>query len=259
MDKAISSFDDAIMLEPDSADTYKNYAFALLQAGKQDAAIQPLETLIKIKKSADSYRLLGQIYTQKGVDGQNKFKQSKKASDSTEALENYNKAIVVLEEGRKNFPDDQEILFFLSNAYVAANKASVAMETFKAGVEKDPKNPYYRYNYGTLLLQNNNYELAEEQFSKAVEIDPKYHSALYNLGVTYIRWGTSLREKADKEGKEDPEYKNKYQSALPILKRALEIKQDDAITWETIAKVYAVLGMSKESQEAFNKADEYRK
>lgn len=259
MDKAISSFDNAIMLEPDSADTYKNYAFALLQAGKQDEAIKPLETLIKIKKSADSYRLLGQIYTQKGVDSQNKFKQSKKSSDSTEALENYNKAIVVLEEGRKNFPDDQEILFFLSNAYVAANKASVAMETFKAGVEKDPQNPYYRYNYGTLLLQNNNYESAEEQFSKAVEIDPKYHSALYNLGVTYIRWGTALREKADKEGKDDPEYKNKYQSALPILKRALEIKQDDAITWETIAKVYAVLGMSKESQEAFNKADEYRK
>ncbi|RJP69546.1 MAG: hypothetical protein C4539_07535 [Ignavibacteriales bacterium] len=259
MDKAIGSFKDAILLEPDSADTYKNLAFALLQSGKQDEAIQPLETLTKIKKSADTYRLLGQIYTQKGVDCQTKFKQTKNASDSTAALDNFNKAIVALEDGRKSFPDDQEILYFLSNAYISANKSDVAMETFKAGVEKDPTNPYYRYNYGTLLLQSNKFEAAEEQFAKAVEIDPKYHSALYNLAVTYIRWGTALREKADKEGKDDPEYKNKYQAALPNLKRALEIKQDDAGTWETIAKVYAVLGMSKESQEAFNKADEYRK
>jgi tetratricopeptide (TPR) repeat protein len=259
MDKAIGSFKDAILLEPDSADTYKNLAFALLQSGKQDEAIQPLETLTKIKKSADTFRLLGQIYTQKGVDSQTKYKQSKKAADSTTALDNFNKAIVVLEDGRKSFPDDQEILYFLSNAYISANKSDVAMETFKAGVEKDPTNPYYRYNYGTLLLQGNKYEAAEEQFAKAVEIDPKYHSALYNLAVTYIRWGTALREQADKEGKDNPEYKNKYQAALPNLKRALEIKQDDAGTWETIAKVYAVLGMSKESQEAFNKADEYRK
>lgn len=259
MDKATGSFKDAILLEPDSADTYKNLAFALLQSNRQDDAIEPLETLIKIKKSPDSYRLLGQIYTQKGTENLNKFKQSKTAADSVAALGYFNKAITVLEEGRKSFSDDQDILYFLSNAYISANKADVAMETFKAGVEKDPTNPYYRYNYGTLLLQNNNFEEAEKQFSKAVEIDPSYHSALYNLAVTYIRWGTALREKADKEGKEDPEIKNKYEAALPPLKRALELKQDEPSTWETIAKVYAVLGMSKESQEAFNKADEYRK
>ena len=85
-----------------------------------------------------------------------------------------------------------------------------------------------------------------------------WDTAYYNLAVTYIRWGTSLREKADAAGKDDPEYKNKYKEALPLLKKAIEIKPEDPISWETIAKVYAVLGMSKESQDAFNKADLYR-
>ncbi|MCX6149415.1 MAG: tetratricopeptide repeat protein [Ignavibacteriales bacterium] len=259
MDKAISSFNDAIMIEPDSADTYKNLSFALLQTGKADEAVQPLEKLIKLKKTPDSYRILGQLYIQKGLTDQGIYKQSKKAEDSLAAVANYNKAIVVLEEGRKHFPEDSDILFFLSNAYVSANKAEVAMDVFKAGVEKDPTNQYYRYNFGTLLLQANKFEMAAEQFQKAIDIDPKYHSAYYNLAVTYVRWGTALREKADVAGVEDPERKNKYKQALPLLQKALEIKPDDAISWETIAKVYAVLGMNKESQDAFSKADQFRK
>jgi tetratricopeptide (TPR) repeat protein len=256
--KSIDSFNDAAMIEPDSSDNYKNLAFAYLQQERFDEAIKPLEKLISLNKTPDSYRILGQIYSQKGILGKNKYKQSKNVADSLSAQENFNKAIDVLEEGRKYFSEDQEILFHLSNAYIAAEKASIARDIFKAGVEKDPKNQYYKYNYGTLLLQSSEYEKASEQFIKAIEIDPMYQGAYYNLAVTYIRWGTSLREKADAAGKDDPEYKNKYKEALPLLKKAIEIKPEDPISWETIAKVYAVLGMSKESQDAFNKADLYR-
>lgn len=272
-DKAIQSFDDAIVIEPDSADTYKNKAFALLQANRQSEAIQPLETLLKVKKTADVYKILGQIYTSQGANLLTKYKESKNAQDSTQAMDDFNKAITVLEEGRKLFPDDQDILLHLSNAYISANKASVAMETFKAGVEKDPGNQYYRYNYATLLLQAADadkaaggydkaiaeYQQSVDQFTKAVDIDPKYHSAVFNLGVAYVKWGTALREKADKENKENPEYKNKYQQALPFLQKVTELKPDDPIAWETLAKVYAVLGMSKESLDAYAKADKLRK
>ncbi|MGE5680855.1 MAG: tetratricopeptide repeat protein [Bacillota bacterium] len=257
--KAIQSFGDAIMIEPDSADTYKNLAFASIQAGRQDDAIKPLENLLKIKKSADAYKILGQIYSSKGSNLMNQYKTSKNAADSLSAIEDYNKAITVLEEGRKAFPEDQDILLYFSNALIAANKTDVAMETFKAGVEKDPENQYYRYNYGTLLLQAGQFEQAIAQFKKAIEIDPKYHSAVFNLAVAYVKWGTYLREQADKAGKEDPEYKNKYKEALPFLQQAVEVKPDDLLSWDTLAKVYAVLGMNKEAQEAYNKADQLRK
>jgi tetratricopeptide (TPR) repeat protein len=256
--KAIELFKDAILIEPDSADNYKNIAFAYLQAGQNDESIGPMKKLISLEKTADSYRILGQIYTQKGVAANNKYKESKQIADSLAALDAYNNAINVLEEGRKSFPEDQDIWFLLTNAYISANKTSVAMDIFKAGVEKDPKNQYFRYNYGTLLLQSGKFEEASVQFIKAIELDQKYSSAYYNLAVTYIRWGTALREKADAAGKDDPEYKKKYEEALPLLKKAIEIKSDDPLSWETIAKVYAVLGMNKESQDAFSKADQYR-
>ncbi|MDP4194401.1 MAG: tetratricopeptide repeat protein [Bacteroidota bacterium] len=259
--QAIKAFKEAIAVEPDSADTYKNLAFASIQAGRQDDAIEPLENLLKIKKSADGYKILGQIYNTKGSSLMTSYKSSnpKIPEDSVKAMDYYNKAIVALEDGRKAFPDDPDILLHLSNALISANKLDVAMETFKAGVEKDPKNQFYRYNYGTLLLQAGKYEEAIDQFTKAIEIDPKYHSAVFNLAVAYVKWGTSLREAADKAGKDDPEYKNKYKDALPWLKKAVEIKPDDALSWDTLAKVYAVLGMNKESQDAYTQADKLRK
>lgn len=257
-EKAVDSFDEAIMIEPDSADNYKNLAFAYLQAGESEEAIKPLEKLISLEKSPDTYRILGQIYSQKGITDENKYKKSKDPNDSLAAVENYNNAIKILEDGRKYYPDDEDILFYLTNAYVGANKTDVAMVAFKAGVEKAPNNQYYRYNYGTLLLQSGDFEKAAEQFQKAIDIDSTYHSAYYNLAVSYIRWGTALRERADSLGKDDPEYQIKYQEALPLLKKAIELKPEDPLSWETIAKVYAVLGMNKESQDAFNKADQYR-
>ncbi|MGE5363103.1 MAG: tetratricopeptide repeat protein [Bacteroidota bacterium] len=258
-DKAISSFRNAVMIEPDSADTYKNLAFALLQAGRPDEAEKPLTDLIKLKKSLDAYKLLGEIYSNKGAKLNAKYAESKDKQDSLAATEEFNKSIALLEDARKNYPDDQEVLLLLSNAYIAGNKADVAIETFKAGVEKDPNNQYYRFNYGTLLLQANKFEEAVAQLTKATEIDPKYHNAFFNLGVAYVKWGTDLRVKADEAGVDNPEYKNKYTQALPFLQKASELKSEDPAIWETLAKVYAVLGMQKESQEAFGKADQFRK
>ena len=55
------------------------------------------------------------------------------------------------------------------------------------------------------------------------------------------------------------EYKTKYQAALPYLEKAVEMKNADAQTWETLGKVYSILGMQDEATKAFNKADELRK
>ncbi|MEI7811379.1 MAG: tetratricopeptide repeat protein [Ignavibacteria bacterium] len=258
-DKAISAFQNAITLEPDSADTYKNMSFAMMQAGRQDDAIKPLESLLKIKKTVDVYKILGQIYSSRGFALFNGYKTNGNVEDSIKAMEQYNKAIDVLEDGRKSFPEDQDVLLYLSNALISANKVAIAMETFKTGVEKDPGNQYYRYNYGTLLLQAGRYSDAVEQFSKAIEIDVAYHSAIFNLAVSYVKWGTKLREEADKEGKENPEYRKKYEIALPYLQKSVELKPEDSIGWETLAKVYAVMGRTKESKEAFSKADQFRK
>lgn len=258
IEKAVKAFEKAIALEPDSAINYQNLAYAYLNAGKPDEAIEPLKTLLTKKKSADVYVRLGEIYFNKGVDAMNKFMDSNNQEDSLQAISYYEEAITVLEDGRKSFPENADILLLLSNAYIKANKIDVAKDAFKAGVEQDPENKYYRYNYGVLLLGANDFQGAIDQFSKAIEIDPEYQNAVYNLAVTYVKWGAKMQEEMIAKGEDNDQYKEKYKAALPYLEKYLELKPDEPAVWELLGKVYANLGMTEKSMEAFKKADQYR-
>lgn len=258
-DKSIDAFQNAVKIEPDSADTYKNLAFVYMSLGENDQAIDPLKKLIDKENSLDGYKFLGEIYYNKGTNLKNHFESTKNVQDSVQAMENFNKAIDILQKGRKIFPDDSDMLLTLSNAYIAAGKAEVAMNAFKAGVEKDPNNQYYRYNYGVLLLGTNQYEKAIEQFQKALDIDPEYQNALYNISVAYVKWGAKINKDAEENGQEESNYKEKFQKALPNLEKLVQLNPDEASNWELIGKVYTVLGMQNDATNAFNKADELRK
>ncbi|MCF8242735.1 MAG: tetratricopeptide repeat protein [Melioribacteraceae bacterium] len=333
-DKAIETFENAILCQPDSADTYKNLAYAYMNKGDYESAIIPLEKLIEIEKKkgpgsfigssegriisclgepdsksitaykglpeaklysynnlgleifvsegkivgytildekkidsdmfpciasniADVYLRLGEIYIDKGQLEMNKYKISGVAKDSVTAMKYYNKAVGILEEARSSYPEDGDILLLLSNAYIASNKIDIAMDAFKAGVEKEPDNKYYRYNYAYLLLGDEQFEAAAEQFEAAVRLDPEYLNAIYNLAATYVKWGAAIRE-ANIEDENNTEYLEKFKLALPHLEKYVELEPDDAPVWELLGKVYANLGMETESMDAFDRADTLR-
>jgi tetratricopeptide (TPR) repeat protein len=259
-DKSINMFEYATKLEPDSVDTYKNLAFVYMGAGENDKAIEPLQKMIKLDKSLDGYKYLGEIYYNQGILQKQQYSSTHNSQDSVQAIENFNNAIKVLEEGRELYPDNPEILLTLSNSYINAGKADVALSSFKSLVAKDPDNKYYHYNYGVLLLGKNDYENAVDQFKKAIDLDSEYQNAIYNLAVTYVKWGTAINKMAEDNGEmENTEYKQKYQEALPYLEKSVELQPDDAATWELLGKVYTVLDMKDDAQNAFNKADELRK
>jgi tetratricopeptide (TPR) repeat protein len=259
-DKSIEAFNSAIEIEPDSADTYKNLAFVYMSSMQYDKAISPLEKLIEKEQSLDGYKFLSEILYSKGIEYKNKYDTDKIVADSLEAMKYFDRAISVAEEGRKKYPDDPDLLLTLSNSYITADKIDVAIEAFKTGVERQPTNPYFKYNYGVLLLGKNDFAGAEEQFKKALEIDPEYYNASYNLAVTYVRWGVQINKIADEKGDlNNKEYKEKYQQALPHLEKVVQTKGDDPAMWELLGKVYTVLSMQDDATNAFKKADELRK
>ena len=258
-DKSGHAFEQAIKIEPDSASTYRNLSFVYISEKNYDKAIPVLETLIKKKSSLDGYKFLGELRYDKGTKLMSKYKESKNVQDSLDAMNEFNKAVDVLEKGRKEYPDDSDILLTLSNSYIAANKVEIAMDAFKAGVEKEPNNKYYRYNLGVLYLGEKDYNNAEMEFKKAVEIDPSYENANYNLAVTYVRWATEMRDSL--EAKEDTSrpYIEIYRKALPYLETVVQNESDKPAVWELLGKVYAILGMQDDATNAFNKADMLRK
>lgn len=245
---AVKYFNYAIKCKSNSSDTYKNLAYAYINMGDRDAAFEPYKKVVELTKAEDAYVQVGDLYVQKGV-------MLKDSGNEEEGVKSFNEAIKVLEEGRKEHPTSGDILLLLSNSYIGANKLDVAKDAFKMGVFQDPNNKFYRYNYGSLLLNAEEYPAAAEQLKKAIEIDGEYENALYNLAVTYVKWGTEMREEMKDKGEENDDYKAKFESALPLLEKYLTIKENEGAVWDLLGKVYANLGMIEKSQNAFEKAD----
>lgn len=257
--KSAAAYEQAINVEPDSGTTYRNLAFAHLALGENAKAIEPLQKLVDKNGSLDGYKYLGEVLYSQGNELRNEYLRTKNVQDSVKAQETFLKTIKLLEAGRKKYPDDTDLLATLSNAYVGAGQLSVAVDAFKAGVEKEPSNKFYRYNYGVVLLGADKFEEAADQFKKAIEIDPNYENAIYNLAVTYVKWGAYINKKAEDDKTIKNDYKEKYKLALPYLEKVAEGKKTDIPTWELLGKVYTILGMQTEAQNAFNKVDELRK
>jgi tetratricopeptide (TPR) repeat protein len=228
-----------------------NLAYAYLNIGDREAAIEPYTKVIELTGEASAYAQVGEMYLQQGLV-------LKEEGKNDEATEKFNSAIKLLEEGRKKHPSDGDILLLLSNSYIAADKLDIAKDAFKEGVIQEPENKFYRYNYGSLLLNAEEYEAAAAQLEKAVEIDGNYDNALYNLAVTYVKWGAEMREQMEEKEVADEEYKAKFEAALPLLEKYLELKENESVVWDLLGKVYANLGMAEKSKEAFDKADLYK-
>ena len=257
--KSIEKFENCNIVEPDSVGSYQNMFYAMINAGRAESELEaPLLKIIELKKTPDAYVDLGKVYNNQGLVLMNSFKDTKNIDDSIKAMAIYEKEIALLEEAQKLYPEDSKILAQLSNAYVDANKLEVAMATFQKGIESDPTNEVYRYNYGVLLLGAEDFDGAAKQFQKAIDIKDEYTSAYYNLGVTYLKWGAVLQDKAIQEDSDDLSYKEKFQMAVTPLERYLQDNPEDAGIWNYLGKVYANLGQTEKSKEAFDKADLYK-
>ena len=257
-DKSIDAFETAAIIQPDSADTYKNMAFVYMSSGRNELAIEPLQKLVDLKKELDGYRYLGEIYYTIGTSKSAEYSISGNALDSMEAAEYYDKAILVLEDGVAIYKTDGELTRILNSSYIETGRIEEALESSKVLVEAEPDNETYRYNYGVILLQTDDYPAAEEQFLKALEINPDYENAAYNLGLTYVKWGTQLKDQEEETEVYTDEDLAKYRQALPYLELIVETDAENAEIWELLGKVYSILSMQEEAMDAFNKADQLR-
>lgn len=168
-------FENTTRIEPDSAAGYVNQAYALINADREADAIQPLEEAIQRGENApEVYIRVASLY---GATGQP------------------DEAVRILREAREEHPTDVDVQSQLLNAYVVADRMDEAMQDYENLVVADPQNKYYRYNYGSLLLEGERYEEAIEQLREAVNIDPNYPAAQFNLGAAFINRAVDLRDR----------------------------------------------------------------
>ena len=263
-DKAIESFNTAVLMQPDSAGTY--FVAALARYAKSDipGAITTLETAIQKKADyPEASRFLGQLYY---MEAGKKIE----AKDEAGAAPLLAKSVTAFETAYKYEPENAENITNLIEGYERTKQPEKALALTENAVAKDPTNKTFRYAYGVFLLRQEKFEQAIVQFNEAIKIDPEFNDATYNLGVSYLNWSVAMKEEADKKYeearkagqkniKEDLAYKEKLKLALPYLEKSVASRSEDAALWQQLARVYANLNMTDKSKAAFEKFDSLTK
>lgn len=256
MEKSAQASQTAIKFMPDSASTYLNLATALIYLQKYDDAAAALETSVKLQPSVEAHRELGKLYYDLGTIKMDEYKADNNQATKDRGMEYLTNSIRILEAGKTLYPTDQKIILTLAQAYIQADKIDIATASFKELIKSEPENLVYQYSYGLLLLQVGDFNEALNAFKFVAGKNPEYEGIDYIIGATYYNYGIAIREKAEKEGKEDPEAKVKFGNSIPYLEKHLEKNPKDKAVWVTIAKVYSMMGETKKAEDAFKKVDE---
>jgi tetratricopeptide (TPR) repeat protein len=237
---AVSAFENAVMLVPDSAAGHYNLGLAHLVAGHHDMAIGPLEAAIE-RGIADenAYVYLSRAYlsASRGAD-----------------------AVAMLERARTQFPDSQPIQAELLNAYAATGQGDRALGAYESAIAADPDNALLRYNYGSTLLQAQRYDEAIVQLERAVALDNSNFNAHYNLGAAFQNQAAAVSERL-RDATNDADANRLRGERDDLLRRALPhfvesrrlagaSGEDQAEICRALLSVYTTLGQTAEAREA---------
>ena len=294
-------------LQPDDANVREKLATGFVLTNQRARAVETLETIIKEHpEKYQPYELLAQLHDDEAralvranqTDPANA--EFKKAAQNYEQsllinpnhaatymrlaelllvpLKQSERAVSVLTEGRRRYPDAPEFAYYLAIALRESKKAKDAVIMFEEALneaqnaEADFLKPRFYVEYGAAAQEAGLYDKAAELFHKAIAMDPANAAEPYNyLGYMWAEQNSHLDEAEDAIKRAlqlDPENgayldsmawvqyrQGKYDQALENLKRAIEnLPREDAVVFEHLGDVYLKLNRVSQALESWQKA-----
>jgi len=293
---AMSHFENAITIQPDSALTYIVLASTEFNTGDISSAISTYEKAMERleRPEIEDYEFLISLYI-----NQERF-------DDAEPL---------TQEAMDFYPEEDQFIQFLADIYIQQGNVDEAIAIIESLIEADPENPQYYRVLGTQVYQNvsaineqisQKYnrifdlereirtltgdeaeakeeeletlraevaELEEEsqelteisinQMKEVTRLSEEDDDAYSILGIIHQNRAASLFERRnaivdDNElaDRLDQEAREDLMAAMEYYERAAEINPDEAVYWESLFQVYTTLGMEEEARDAMEKADQ---
>lgn len=294
-------------LQPDDANVREKLATGFVLTNQRARAVETLEAIIQEHpEKYQSYELLAQLHDDEAralvranqTDPANA--EFKKAAQNYEQsllinpnhaatylrlaelllvpLKQSERAVSVLTEGRRRYPDAPEFAYYLAIALRESKKAKDAVIMFEEALneaqnaEADFLKPRFYVEYGAAAQEAGLYDKAAELFHKAIAMDPANAAEPYNyLGYMWAEQNSHLDEAEDAIKRAlqlDPENgayldsmawveyrQGKYDQALENLKRAIEnLPREDAVVFEHLGDVYLKLNRVSQALESWQKA-----
>lgn len=162
------------------------------------------------------------------------------------------KALEIIEQGRKEFPKNYALLIDEANAYYHLGNNEKFKEKLEAAIAMNPTEPTLYYNVGVMNMNMNNTEEAIKNFKKAIELKPDYGDAYTNIGAAYVNKANPIIEEMnknlsdfDKYDKLQAEQLGLYKKALPYYEKAHELDKTNVSTIQTLLGLYENLEMTE--------------
>lgn len=170
--------------------------------------------------------------------------------------DNLDKALEVLSEGRKEFPDSYELIITEANIYYKKDDKNKFKELLEQAISINPTDPNLYYNVGVMNMDQGKLDEAIEYFEKAIELKPDFANAYNNIGTAIIEKAAPIQAEMDKAVTDFDLYdklllkrKAFYEEALPYYVKAYEIEPTNIAVIQTLLGLYENLQMTDELEE----------
>jgi tetratricopeptide (TPR) repeat protein len=305
--EAIPLYLRVLELQPDDASAREKLATGFVLTNQRAKAVEMLEEMIKQHPDKyQTYDLLAQVLDDQGRALQRENKSEAAKVCFTKAAANYEqsllinplhattytrlaelllgpvkdaeRAVKVLKEARRRYPDAPEMAYYLAVALREAKHAQQAVATFEEALHESElesgeiASARFYFDYGATAEQAGLYDKAADLFKKSIALDPTNAAEAYNyLGYMWAEQNMHLEEAADMIQRAlqiDPnngayldslgwlEYREgKYDQALnDLLRAAQNISKDDSVVFDHIGDTYLKLNRMPQALEAWQKA-----
>ncbi len=165
------------------------------------------------------------------------------------------KALEIVQEGRKEFPNDYALLIDEANAYYYLGDKAKFKEKLESAIQMNPTEPTLYYNVGVMNMNQNNIDEAIKNFEKAIELKPDYGDAYTNIGAAYVNKANPIIEEMnnslsdfDKYDRLQAQQLELYKKALPYYEKAHELDKNNISTIQTLLGLYENLEMSEKAK-----------
>ncbi len=305
--EAIPVYLRVLELQPDDSKAREKLATGFVLTNQRSKAIEMLDEIIKEHpEEYQPYDLLAQVLEDQGRALQRENKPNDAKTAFTKAVANYEqsllvnpghaityirlaqlllesvrdpeRAVSVLTEARRRFPETPEMVYYLAIALSQAKHSQQAVTTFEEALREteldsgEMVNAHFYYDYGAAAEQAGLYDKAADLLKKAISLDPANSAEPCNyLAYMWAEQNTHLDEAADliKRALEmDPDNgayldsrgwvefrQGKLDQALTDLRRAAQvIGHEDPVVFTHVGDTYLKLKKLPEAVEAWQKA-----
>lgn len=305
--EAIPLYLKVLELQPDDANAREKLATGFVLTNQRAKAVEMLEQIIKTNpEKFQPYDLLAQLLDEdaRSLQRANQAERAKaefaKAAASYEQsllidpthsntyvrlaelligpLKESERAVKILTEARRRFPDAPAFSYYLALAQREAKQPKQAIITFEEALHEaelsgsEVANARFYFDYGAAADQAGLYDKAADLFRKSIALDPQNAAEAYNyLGFMWAEHNMHLEEAAEMIKRAlqiDPNNgayrdslgwlyfrESKFDQALSELLRAAQtISHPDPVVFDHIGDTYSKLNKTPQALEYWQKA-----